>query len=337
MILFVVIATLFICMLLFPFLLALSSFDKTNEHSLIVKSDNVRDPRYFPKAFGALMEKALENYDGGDTIMLSKRERIIIPPFCSAEQDGVVFSNEDLVVERVMNFTKEIYCRADAKLFEGTSMRAMACLGTLTLGDGCVVGRWVDGERSLTTGDGCFLGISASSDRELRLGTDCVFRRLYAADVSVGEPGEPKNPPEIQPSGEPHRDMQETEDMSETQGNVLCLHNFLVGEASVIEGSLKARGSIHVKRGARISGNLFANGDIIIDSGAFIGGNVFSQGSIYIGPKCQVGRRGRIKSVVARGAVFLSEGTRVFGYVSGEENGETVMQMDYLSLISGKY
>ena len=337
MILLIVIALVFISLLLFPFLLGRTALAKKDEPSLQVRSDNVRDPRYFPKAFTALMNKALLGYDGSGTIFLSKPEALLEPPLPPGDANAVVLSRGSFQsAARV--FHKELYCLADGKLAAGTELRAIACMGALTLGEGCVVHRWADGGKSLTAMAGCQLGISASSAGALYIGAGCQFRRLYAPAITVGTAAPlPQLIPDPDTAGEPHRGLRFVEDGERLTGNIITRRDLVIGERACVTGHIKSRRRIHVKRGARIYGNLIADGDIVLESGVVVGGIVFSQSDIYIGPNCQIGREGHIKSAVARGSIVLAEGAGVFGYVGGELTGSTVKAADYYSIVSDRF
>ena len=339
MMLFTVLAFVYLALMLFPFFLARSALEPSKARSLVVKDDNVRDPRYFPKAFVALMEHALTSYDGDGTIRLSKPETLLEPPLPDGDLiSAVVYARGDFVPVGARTFEKEIYCRGNGALPAQTMLRAIACRGALAIGEGCELARWADGEASLTVSPGCRLGISASSGARLSVAKDCTFRRLYAPEIRVGEPVLPAiDPPPVPLGGEIHRDTGDIEDFGIIEGDVVAMDSLTIGEGAEIRGSIKSRKHVHVKRGARILGNLVSNGNLVLERDVFIGGVVFSQSWAYIGPDCQIGRAGRIKSVVARDGVVLAEGARVFGYVGGERDGRTVAAEEFISVIGDKY
>lgn len=63
MIVFIVFLLLYLILMLFPFRLTKGvHYDDGMEKSLIVKSDNTKDARYFSKSFRKLMENAKELY-----------------------------------------------------------------------------------------------------------------------------------------------------------------------------------------------------------------------------------------------------------------------------------
>lgn len=338
MMLFIMIFLLYLVLLLLPFMLANSSLDVGTKHSLVVKSENLRDPRYFSKAFGAMMERALKTYDGSGVIRLSKPEVLAIPPLSDEETvEAVVLAQKSFAPTGPRVFQKEIYCQSDARIPEGTRLRAITCNGELTFMQNCDLGRWADGVVSMTVMEGCHLGISASSANRLVIAAGCTFRRLYAPEIQIGEAGPIQNPPEPDVCTDVRQDVTEVPDLERLEGDVICVKNFMVGERAEITGSLKTRKHAHIKSGARIMGNLIADGNIVLERNVFVGGIVFSQSWIYIGPDCQIGRAGRIKSVVARDGIVLAEGARVFGYVSGEHDGSTIPAEEYMTVISDKY
>ncbi|MDO5112127.1 MAG: hypothetical protein Q4E65_07465 [Clostridia bacterium] len=337
MILLVVLTLIFLVLLLFPFLLARVSLDTDKVHSLVVKNNNLRNPRYFSQAFIALMERGLSTYDGSGMIRLSKAETLLEPPILADEVDALVYAKRDFAPARAQTFAKEIYCKGDARLPAGTALRAIACLGTLTLEEGCTLARWADAEREVAIAAGCALGISVSSGQLLRLAPGCAFRRLYAAEIVVGSAPDVLNPPAPPLCKDILRNPKEIEDLERVEGSIVTMHDLVVGEYAVINGSVKSRGRIHVKKGAHILYNLIADGDLVLEDGVFIGGVVFSQRYVYLGPSCQIGRKGRIKSAVAKCGVTLAEGCRVYGYVSGELECASVEADAYYTLISDKF
>jgi len=340
MILFIVLTLIFICILLFPFLIAKASLETDKQHSLIVKSSNVRDPRYFAKTFRALMDKALAEYDGNGRIRLSKDELLIEPPLPPGECRSVVYSGGSFFSDEPRTYLKEVYCKGDTSISAQSSLRAIACDGSLILKEGCSINRWADGEQSLSAVAGCNLGISATSAHSLSLDVGCRFRRLYAPEIVIGVPEEPDRTirlPEAIESGEILRDLHEVQCGEKIEASIVSKNDFVVGENALIFGSVKSRKRIRIKRGARILGNLIADGDLVLEDHVDVEGIVFSQRNVYVGPYCKIGRAGRIKSLVAKGSVTIAGGSKIFGYISGELEGETLAPEDYYSVIVDKF
>ncbi|MEG1524640.1 MAG: hypothetical protein RRZ24_01000 [Clostridia bacterium] len=342
MILFMVIFLVMLSLMIFPFMMARASFNNLKHRSLIVKNDNIRDPRYFAKAFTQMMDHALDIYDGSGTIRLSKDEQLsdadALPP--SEVCDTLVYAKTDLRPLVVREFKKEIYCKGSAVISADTTLRAIACKRALTLLERCTIIRWVDGVESIRVESGCDLGVSASSVQQLFISPCCQFLRLYAPEIHIlggVKPSTELTPTEETIHTEFEWDLSAVEDDERIERTVICHKNFVVGQRAQILGSMKGHKCIHVKRGASITGNLIANGDIILEGDVYIGGIVFSQRCVYIGPGCQIGRSGKIKSAIAKESLVLAENVQIYGYASCDHGGQTVNAEVFLSLISDKY
>ena len=73
---FIILVVCFIVMTSFPFILALRT-PKDEQATLVVRSDNVKDPRYFPKAFKEILNKALEKGVFDEFLILSRPEKFV--------------------------------------------------------------------------------------------------------------------------------------------------------------------------------------------------------------------------------------------------------------------
>ncbi|MDO4477460.1 MAG: polymer-forming cytoskeletal protein [Lachnospiraceae bacterium] len=339
MTLIIILTIVFLVILLLPFLLASASIGKNRDLKLKIRSDNARDPRYFAKSFTAMMEKALETYDGSGTIQLSRPNKLATAPFPDEPIDGIALIDGDYAADRQQVFREEVFVRGDAAFAPQSSLRAVAGLDDVVLNQDSEIIRWIDARNHLIIRKGCDLGISATSAHFLSIDVDCRFCRLYAPIITVGAETEPtfmlpKAPPKKE--GEIARvDKVEIEEVIET--DLITHHSLVIEFNGVVLGSVKSRGDIRVCDGAVIMGNLVADGTIVLEDNVYVGGTVFSQESVYVGRNCQVGKPYEMKSLVAQDNVILCAGACIFGYVTCERGGMTVTYDEFINMTSEKY
>jgi cytoskeletal protein CcmA (bactofilin family) len=330
-------AVVFLVLLSLPFAVSLLSVQKSREVSLIVKSDNVRDPRYFSNSFRALVDKGIDRENR--TIKMSKLE-----PFLYADEIAGSTCNTIVIAESrfrplgVTYFSKEIFAESTADIPANTRMRAIACLDKMEIGENCAVIRWADAEKQLTVLGGCTLGMNASSGERIHIAPGCTFRRLYAPEIVIGLqavktvriPLDPTlyterltNPDGIAPN----------ETIRKT---IVTEHSLEIGEGAVVMGSVKSTHHIYIRANARINGNVIADGVIIIDEGAQILGTAFSQDSILVGPGAEIGVKPKIKSLIARQTIVLCETAKVYGYVGCEVESFTISKESFYAELRKK-
>ena len=336
--LFLFYAVLFVVMLMLPFLVAATMYKKEDKAALYIKNDNVRDPRYFSKSFRAMLEKALKTYDGSGYITLSKKDKLNTGDFAEGEVEGISYTDLPFTEENAHAFMGEFYAKDDAKFARETSLRALAGVKNLTLGEDNEVVRWVDAEKTLVCGNGSELGVSASAAQKMKLGVDCLFMRLYAQAIYIGlDAPELAFTPVQQPKETGFETVDEVDEDEIITTVMICRGGLTIGKNARILGSVKSTGNIHVQSGAQIQGSLVADGNIIFEENSFVGGVVFSQGSVFLGRNCQIGRPHGIKSLIAKENITLCEGSRIYGYASCERGGRTVNYDDYLEIIGEEY
>ncbi|MFH1879868.1 MAG: polymer-forming cytoskeletal protein, partial [Bacillota bacterium] len=318
---------IFIVLLILPFVVSLLSVRKSREASLYVKSDNVRDPRYFSNSFRALVEKGLDRQNR--TVKMSKLE-----PFQYAEELAGNVCNTLVIAEHrfrpvgVSSFLKEIYAASSAVIAPNTSLRAIACLDELELGENCEVIRWADSDKQMIVMNGCKLGMSATSATRLRIGPDCTFRRLYAPEIVIGlhTADTARFPVDTAVFEERWTNPEGVRANETVNQTIVTEYSLEIGEGAVIMGSIKSNHHIYIHQNARVNGNVVADGAIILDSGARVLGTVFSQDSILVGPGVEIGVKPKIKSLIARKSVTLCETAKVFGYIGCEIDSVTISQ-----------
>lgn len=327
----------FFVMTMLPFLLSLG-VPRDVEGTLVVRSDNKRDPRYFAKSFRGIMEKAFAESGKDGLLHLSKDEPYILGEELgkhvkSGRVDSLVISPRNFETAEALTFEKEIYVRGEAKIASGSVLRAISAQN-VTLGVNCRIYRWSDAEEKMAVFPGAKLGSSCTSRHYLAISEGCSFLKLYAPTVEVmnrtrvAEAREPAAEPEeflVLPIMEDVVINWKKVDADDTAGHsIVTAYRLLVGNRAVVMGHIKSKKGVHLGRDVIVYGNIFAEKAIVMEEGCRIYGNVFSQDSVYVGPGCTIGRVGRTKSIIGRQGVILSEGAVAYGYVGCEHKGCTV-------------
>lgn len=347
----IVLSAVFGVMLLAPLVLGYFSIDRGVDNALVIRQNNIRDARYFSRAFTKLIEKALGKYSGQGTIYLSKEEELAFAedvPGGSPEWNTLVVAHQPFDSAGVGFFTKEIYAKQGARIGPNCDVRAIASGRQLVLEENCRVLRWADAEEELCARQGCDLGISASSGQSITLDVGCRFDRLYAPEVLVAggfsEREADHNPARLLATGrktkkstEQRFDVSSVGANTEIYNTIISKSGIRIGESATVYGDVKSAKGIHIQRGAAVIGNVFAEGDIVIEEDVYIGGVVFTQESVFVGARSEIGRYGVIKSLVAREEIVLCNGAAVFGYVHCERGGRTVNEEDFADIIAKRF
>lgn len=343
---FILLTVVFILMTAFPFMLVLG-IPKDEQGTLVVRSDNKRDPRYFAVSFKEIVKKALKIDAEDEYLALSKPEQFIYSEELEEKVvDRLVVCRGDYIVKEPTTFEKEIYSENSVVFAENTQARAVVAK-KLWLKGMCHILRWCDGEEEAYIGKKCDLGVSATSDKYLQVMEECTFQRLYAPQVDIMAEGKNKRPEkrvmesegvlelEISDKYEiAEKNMKVIKEKSVINGNIITKYPLIIEEGVQIFGHVKSRKNIFIKKNVKIDGNVFADGNIILEGDNYLTGDVFSQQDVYIGPDSIIGQSGKIKSVVAKSNICLSEDVTVFGYVGCDGCGRTLTRGNFQQLVS---
>ena len=337
----------FVAMMFAPLIMGYISLDRRHDHALPIRQDNTKNPRYFSMAFKALVEAALQKYEGKGTVYLSKDENLSFAkdiPIGPEQFDSLVVAEEPFRNNDIKYFSKEIYAKRGASIGPNCVVRAIASNAVLIFRENCTVIRWADAEDGLYALAGCNLGISASSASIIMLNVDCSFTRLFAPEIYVSADFS-KVKPVSSLSRLVNSNKQTTRNTSTSMAldsvapddvvdcSIISGAGLSLYEGCTVYGDVKSNKDIRIQKGVTITGNVFAEGNIIIEEAVYIGGVVFTQESVFLGPRCEVGRYGVTKSVVARESIILCEGSTVYGYVHCERGGQTVSEDDFPGMI----
>lgn len=329
----------FFFLLLLPFIPGIMELLKPRDSaSLSIKMDYKKDPRYFGKFFKNLIETAVpaDNLTTGiKKIRLSKEENIEVTNSIKIPAykriNHILYIKGDIITEEDVQSHKEIFSTGNVCIGRNSIVRAIASKGNISLSHGVNVIRWIDAEGDIVIHKNVNLGVCASSNCQLTLSSDCNFRRLYGNPVIVSELKEDEN---SGLSNENDKGIVTTAWIIDKRQTIippftkveepLIIKNALtIRKNSTIKNSIKVYGNLLVEEDVEISGNIFAEKDIKIDKRAFIQGNIFSQSKIYLGRGVKVGRKGGIKSVIGKKAIFLDKGVKIYGYIMTEGDGRT--------------
>ena len=341
LIIFILLCALYFAMTAFPFVLSSFAPKPGDKRRLNVRANNRKDPRFFVKSFQSIFSKAMENGIHDGVLHLSKDEPVFPADQITPETQIVpelLVEAHSFSTDHPMEFQKEVYVRGDASLASGTTVRAITAKNLRLDSDSTVI-RWADGEESAVCRDGCSLGTSFPSAGRLLVGKNSSFLKLYAPEICIGDSfldeeteasyeSEPKNKSLT-------RNLREVSAGAAVNATIVTKNNLSVGEGARIFGDVKSNRKITIGRNAVICGNVFADGSIVIEDGARILGDVFSQEDIYLGSGAVIGSSGKIKSLLARRNIYLSEGSRIYGYIGCEHQGWT-MAGDELSQSVGR-
>ena len=331
---FILVTIVFILMTAFPFLLSLGIPGEEERGTLVVKSDNRRNPRYFAVSFKEIVQKAMENSSEDGVLQLSKPEQFVYPDEIKDKTvDRLVVCRADFVGEEPLVLEKELYSGYNVELAENTQARAVSA-ERLRPKRNCRIMRWCDGESEAFIEPECNLGVSATSAVYLQVMEKCTFQRLYAPQVDViaeSEDGpvrlEPDADVTVEIPGEckdVERNVRVISSDSIIKGDVITKHPLYIEDGARILGHVKSRKSIYIENNVVIDGNVFADDSIVLQENCHVTGDLFSQQDVYVGPHCVIGQKGKTKSVIAKSKIFLCEDVTVFGYIGCDDRGQTL-------------
>ncbi len=103
--------------------------------------------------------------------------------------------------------------------------------------------------------------------------------------------------------------------------DIIALDNLIINKNTVIKGSIKCYGKVTLNDNVTVLGDIFSEEIIEVGKDCLVAGNLFSQEFIYIHSGSQVGVEKKVKSIVGKKGVSISENVKVYGYVLTEGVG----------------
>ncbi len=330
---------LLILVFLLPFLPGIKElFLQRDVVPLSIRSDYVKNPRYFAESFKQKIQQGLSGDGeriGLRQMKLSKQEMVDAVETMHMVDDTAVphvcYVRKELSTGNRVSFDKEVFVQEKVKLGAHNRLRALACEGDISLGFGTRVERWVDASGGIEAEGSCNLGTSASCSRELCVAPACSFKRLYGFPVVSGSGADRAEADTVAASelrliGEngAERNLTEIPPHSRKECSLISSRSLVVGEGTVIGGHIKTHGSLTLESNVAVAGNVFAEGAVHLGQGCRIAGTVFSQDWVYIGPGVTIGQPGKIKSVVGKKGIILEPDSAVYGFLITEGEGKVI-------------
>lgn len=337
---------LFLTLVFLPFVPAVVEvFYPLDEYPLPVNMDYSKNPRYLGQSAWRVLREALE-YSAGQTgpltVFLNRQETLEVTESRTISRDvpveNVLYVKGDLTVEGGAECEREIFVTGAARAGKEVVLRTLACEGSIELGPGCRIVRWIDADGEIKVGEGCDLGANAAGGARLSLGMEVRFKRLFGNPVATaGEAGkipeipDPAPTPPVQREEEVktikdvldwHRDSLEVGRGKSCDEALVVKEDLELGESAILRRPARVYGKTEIGAGALVLADVFSEGPITVGDGAVVLGNLFSQDAVTLGKGVRVGREGEAKSVIAKKAIRLGGGVRIHGYVLTDGQGE---------------
>jgi predicted acyltransferase (DUF342 family) len=277
-----------------------------------------RDPRFFSQSFRAKIAPLRESGSFGRVPFLDRHDE-------RASLGTLLTLAPKSHTSHVQIAREQLICGAGATMTDGYGAKSVLCGdaveartlcsdGTLVLGNGCSVERWVDAESSLDVGNGCSLGMSASSGGVVTLGSGVRFERVFGERVTVRGG--------VAPSPQRVKDAITLRESDITKSpNVIVRGDAVVLEGTVLDASIKAQGSLFIERGVRIMGNAVARGTLVLLDESIIEGHAFGERGLFLGTNSRIGVPGQGKTAYTAGRAVLCDGATVHGWIVSEQGG----------------
>ena len=233
----------------------------------------------------------------------------------------------------------------DAEYIEGHFSAAAECrfdallvTGDMALGPNCEVQQWAHADGAIRMGDAGVALRRMSAGRAIQLGADCSFERLNAPTIRFGDDGD-RVPAMREPETLKARELAELLGCTQMApgwhrvdghvvlppdsryvGSLVVTGALMIGERTVIAGSVKARNGVVVGIDAAVMGSVACEQSIHILRGAFVEGPVISETDIVIGARAIIGRL-ELRTTVSAPNVMVECGAQAHGTVWAREVG----------------
>ncbi|MDH2909115.1 MAG: hypothetical protein PXZ07_03265 [Candidatus Eremiobacteraeota bacterium] len=309
---------------------------RSDNQALRIDQSYARDPRFLGNSFRSKADPIIASTTPGSrTQFLARKSEfaIVVPDIDLPDGERVadILLSLGPIVAGEQTRLLDVYGRSRVVLGAGSYVRALVAGANVRLGDGTVVGRWIDSERNLVVGRACDLGQSASAGGRLTLEGETLFKRVFGNPVLVGSEDSALAIEEsgvavsMVPSGirELGKDASGLAPGAEIKSDIVSRGNVAIGANATLYGSVKAAKDVIVGAEARIYGNVVARGRIDVGPGARIFGHVFADADVFLGPGAVVGTANRPKTLYAGRNVVLALGSQTYGWVITERGGRT--------------
>lgn len=348
---FPVVATflLFFILVALPFFPGMMELRKPRDSApLFINMHYIKDPKYLAASFKNLLVKALEKTGlepGMKEVNLSKKEKVevaVSKNISDGEKvEHIIYAGEDFKTGKDVTLEKEIYAVKSAVIGENNVLRAIACDGNLLISSGTGISRWISSGGEMKIASGCSAGNLCSCSGKLEINRDSSFKALYGLPVYTygikgGLDGKDFPGESLKTDTKPaYNEISAIDDVAMYfRGRELT-----IPPNSLVERDIIAKTNMVLRKGCRISGNIKVYGDIFLEEDNVVDGNIFAEGSIFVGENCRVtgtlfsqniirfeknvrvGRKDKVKSVIGKKGVEMTENNVVYGYILTEGRG----------------
>jgi NDP-sugar pyrophosphorylase family protein len=289
-----------------------------DDGKLAIANGYVRDPRFFGASFRRMLAPFLERADDDKRFATETvwrdTESIRFAPHLLIEDDervrGVLIGDDVRIGDGAG--IRDAFGREHVAIADGAVVRTAASDGTLTIGAGVRVLRWIDAEGDIVVGEGSVLGASASSAAGLELNSGVRFERAWGRPVRAFT-NRTIVPPE--PPSAKHRLT-----ASVLREDVIEQCPIVLEQGARVNGSLKVYGDAYLEAGVHVRGHLIAQGSVYLGPDARVDGNIFAEGDVILDTGAHVGAGG-YKTVYCTGIATLADGVTVDGWIVAEGGG----------------
>lgn len=295
---------IFIILLLIPFSFAIIEYYKKSDNTpLDIRQDYSKDPAYFGKSFINILEKLLRKVpnEGLVEAMISNKDKEKLL-FLTETVQGKDYGNTVVIINSYAKIQdgekfisqKEVVSFGGLVIKVPTKVRALFVKGGLRIEKPLEIRRWLHVEGDCYVLAESSLGINCYCMGMLHVKSVCSFRRIFAKKIVIG-------------TDEEGRKLQK-----------------LKSNPIHIKGILRSKNTLSLKVNDRemlIEGDIISDGDIYIEGKVWIRGNIVSNNYITLLNGCVVGEQGKVKSIVGKKGVFISDNVVIYGYVHTDGNG----------------
>lgn len=231
----------------------------------------------------------------------------------------------------------KILSLTEATAGAGSRLVEIHALGPLTLGEGTRILWWASGE-TVRVGLNAVLTGKITGAREIRLRGGSLFHLLEAPTIRFGEweparelrsyhrqaPREPI-PGQVSWEKTTRRRICKGEvriaDLMELDSDLIVHGRLVVGEGTLIRGSVKATAGIELKRNCVILGSLISPGSIRIEPECHVRGPIVSEDTLVLEAGVRIGEPERRTTTIGR-RILVRGPCRAHGLVRAWKLGE---------------
>jgi len=245
------------------------------------------------------------------------------------------------------DYVHAVEIQADGNVSGGlrSVYRAILAGGSLHLAAGSASLRWLHAGTDLKADRGCLLHGRLSAEHTMQLGEGCRFERLNAPRLEFGnvEANVGMNIPKTASSDTPAVDPDQVPRLQETNGgrwlvdkefelkagsvldtDLVVNGKVILGDGSLILGSIKSRGDMIVGAGVRVAGSLVSEKDMVLGEGSRVGGPIICEETLTLQRGCIVGDE-KTPTTISSRRILIEPGVCCHGTVWAHEQGDVLV------------